>query len=264
VIIENGQREHGVRETTPMSARRHQLSLAESMMFSAASALFVDGAFGHDLFRRETEAMRTWRAIGTYNRFFEDNRTIYEDTRSDATIAVVLDDRSRGVTLLNSLAARNVVFDVVYEHDISREILRRYRALLVATDNIRDRGKPAIAEFQARGGTIITADLTMAPSEVARRLNAVAGPAPIRVDAPPGLLYNWVRQDSPERVLVHLLNYNSRPIANIRVAVQGEFQTRRLLSPDSGQQEIRAVPGGVEIPAVDVYSVLVLERRSLR
>jgi len=260
VLVENGQRERGVRETTPMSARRHQISLAEAMMFSAASELFVDGTFGHDLFRRTPEAMEIWRAVGKYNRFFDDNHAYYEGGRSAARLAVVLDDRSKGVTLLNGLAARNVIYDVIYDFDVTPEVLARYRALLIATANPRERARDAIEAYRAKGGTVLTLDSQPNYAELAQRMKAGEPTAAVRVEAPAGVLYNWVRQEGSDRLMVHLLNYNSQPVKNVRVHLPGEYTVRRLLSPDESRGDVKPAAGGVELPVLDVYSVLVLEK----
>ena len=45
MLVEDGGREVGVRETTPMSAERQQLALAEAMSFGIGMEVFVEGGF---------------------------------------------------------------------------------------------------------------------------------------------------------------------------------------------------------------------------
>ncbi|MEK7404549.1 MAG: hypothetical protein AAB225_05530 [Acidobacteriota bacterium] len=81
VMIEYGGRETGERFNTPISGPRHQLALAEAMMFSVAMEVFVEGAFAHGLMTRDPKAMEIWRAIGQYNRFFAANEQYYIGAR---------------------------------------------------------------------------------------------------------------------------------------------------------------------------------------
>jgi hypothetical protein len=77
VMIESRLREIGVAETHVMSPERHQLVMAENMMFNVANELFVEGRFAYGLWNREPEIVRVWQAIGRYNRFLDDNREYY-------------------------------------------------------------------------------------------------------------------------------------------------------------------------------------------
>jgi hypothetical protein len=100
VMIESRVRETGVAETHVMSAQRHQLVLAENMMFNMATELFVEGRFAYGLWYGEPEIMQIWDAIGQYNRFFADNNEYYVGAQSLASLAIVLDNRSEGVPIL--------------------------------------------------------------------------------------------------------------------------------------------------------------------
>ncbi len=73
VMIEDGGRETGQRETTPMSPARHQLALAEAMSFGIGMELFVEGAFAEGLDVNDPKTMAIWSAIGKYNRFFTEH-----------------------------------------------------------------------------------------------------------------------------------------------------------------------------------------------
>jgi hypothetical protein len=290
-MIEDGHRETGVRETTPMSPERHQLALAEAMMFGISMELFVEGAFAHGLATGDPATRRIWDAIGRYNRFFADNEEYYTGARSLAKLAIVLDDRSSDVAVLNGLAARNVLYDVVYEHDLTAEKLAPYTAAaLLTAQTVRDRALAALELFVARGGKLFAAADAATLDETGRRrarpavfgrgiyyeklpaldglaatLTAAAGGA-ARVDAPKGVLFNAAKQTAGgrSRVLVHLLNYARTPARGVKVTVQGKYSGARLLSPDSTRVAVRAlpVPGPgleVEAPELGTYSLIVLE-----
>ena len=81
-MIEDGGRETGQRETTPMSPARHQLALAEAMSFGIGMELFVEGAFAQGLSENDPKTMAIWNAIGKYNRFFAEHESYYTGSRS--------------------------------------------------------------------------------------------------------------------------------------------------------------------------------------
>jgi len=290
VMIEDGGREVGVRETTPMSAERHKLALAEAMMYGISMELFVEGSFAHGLRTGDPAARRIWEAIGQYNRFFADNEYLYTNTRSLASIAVVLDDRSSSVDLLDGLAARNVVYDVLYENGLTSEKLAPYSTVALLTANsVRASALTALESFVARGGKLFvtgasaTSDETGKPrprpaffakgvyydklpslDTLAAALAGSVRRSPVTLEAPKGVYFNAIAQGK-SRMLVHLLNYTGRPARGIKVAVQGKFEDVRLLSPDSPRDPAHAFASGttteIEVPELGTYSVLVLTQK---
>jgi hypothetical protein len=296
VHIESRMREVGWPETDVMSAERQQLVLAENMMFSIANETFVEGAFAYRLWQQDPETVRIWRAMGVYNRFFADNEGYYTDTRSLASLAVVLDNRSAGVPLLNGLAGRGVIFDVLYEHELTPEKLKPYAAVaLLTAQMVRDRAVRALEEYLAGGGKVVavgnvaTQDERGRPrpqpsflhtktgrgeclyferlppmDELARTLLAADRRPVVSVVAPKGVLYNFVEQPKTGRVIVHLLNYTLRRAEKIKIAVEGRYGPVRLLSPDGVPEQVRRLTSSgpsteLEIPQLSIYSVLILE-----
>ena len=162
--------------------------------------------------------MAIWRAIGTYNRFFAEHEQYYTGTKSVAPVAVVLDDRSESVSLLDGLAARHVLFDVIYESDLTAEKLAPYKVVaLLTARTVRQRALSALETYVTNGGRIIAAGdaATLdengqkhAPPEwfgkkigkgectyseqipplddLSKTLRDAAGPGPIQVEAPDG------------------------------------------------------------------------------
>jgi hypothetical protein len=301
VMIEHSFREVGQRFTTAISGPRHQLALAESKAFGVAMEVFVEGAVAHGLMTKDPTIMAMWRAIGDYNRFFADNEEYYVDAQSLASLAVVLDDRSAGVAMLNGLAARNVIYDVLYENDLSSDKLEPYAAVVLLTaDTVRDRALSALESYVSKGGKLFAAENAATLDEKGRRrprpaffgqklsngecvyydrlpalndlasaLRAAERPNAVRVEAPEGVLYNAVVQPKTGRVLVHLMNYTLRPTGTFKVTVPGHFENVTLLSPDSPRAPVRVLESSasrteVAIPSIAIYSVLVLERARTR
>jgi len=288
-MIEDGHREVGVRETTPMSPERHKLALAEAMMFGISMELFVEGGFAHGLAAGRPETRRIWEAIGQYNRFFADNEEYYVNAKPLAPLAVVLDDRSLDVGLLNGLSARGVVYNVLYEHDLTPQKLAPYAAAaLITADTVRDKALAALEGFVNRGGKLFSAgnagtldengrtrpkpallargtyyEKLPGADELAGALASIRGR--VSMEARPGILFHAAQQNTGRpRLLVHLLNYTASPARGVKLRVQGKFSSARLLSPDSTRTAVRLVPAGgssveVEIPELATYSLVVLE-----
>ncbi len=301
VMIEDGGREVGVRETTPMSAPRHQLALAEAMMYGIAMELFVEGSFANRLKTGDPEARHIWDAIAQYNRFFADHEEFYTGTRSLAPLAIVLDDRSSDVAWLNGLAARNVVYDVLYENDLTSDKLAPYSAVALLTANtVRAKALAAIEGFVAHGGKLFAAGASATLDEtgkerpkpgffgkktgqgecvyyeklpslddLAAALSSGGLHAAVQVAAPKGVFYNALSQSAAggqSRVMIHLLNYTTQPARNIKVTVRGAFKKVTLLSPDGPREPARMLTssGGVtecEVPELGIYCLLVLTPR---
>jgi hypothetical protein len=294
-MIEDGGRETGERETTPMSATRYQLALAETMSFSISMELFVEGAFAQGLSDNDPPTMVLWKAIGEYNRFFSEHERYYTGTRSLSPVAVVLDDRSASVPLLNGLAARKVLFDVIYERDLTAERLAPYRAVaLLTAQTMRERALSALESFLTNGGRLFAAgdvaaydetgrkrsrpvwfgrkagkgeciyyDQIPSLDEVASTLLKAGGSGPVQVEAPSGVCYHVVQQPRNGRTIVHLLNYALTPTHEIKVILQEKYGRIWLISPDMPENLQLAIPSRspaeLKLPPVRIYSLLILE-----
>ena len=306
VMVENGARETGVRETTPMSKPRQQLALAESMAFGVSAEVFVEGAVAHRLRAADPEMMDIWRGIGAYNRFFADQEQYYNGTRSTASLAVVLDDRSAAphdegpyMPLLYGLAARNVIYDVLYERDLTPAVLGRYSGVaLLTAETVREQGLQSLQSWVTNGGRLFTAGTVASRDEhgrqrarptffgrkegkgeciyydrippmddLARDLKGAARPPIVRIDAPITVLYNVVEQpeSAAGRVLVHLLNFAPRPVGKIEVTATGKYRSIRLLTPDVPREPVHVISASgsatqIEVPSLVIYSLLVFEK----
>jgi hypothetical protein len=297
-MVEDSRREVGERFRTVMSTARHKLALAEAMMFGISTEPFLEDEFAQRLKTGDPETLRTWDAIGQYNRFFADNEELYTNTKSLARLAIVLDDRRPDVGLLNGLAARNVAYDVIYERDITSEKLAAYSAIaLLKVDSVRATAMSAIKTFVARGGKLLIAGSAASLDETgARRQEPVSGwcktqqrgcvyyeklppleelasalsrsgsPSMVQVAAPKGVLSNALTQSTASgqsRVLIHLLNYTAQPVHDTKITVNGTFQNVTLLSPDSPRAPVQMLtsPANVttiNVPELQTYTVLAL------
>jgi len=297
-MIEDGHRERAGRLEALMSPQRSQLALAENMMYGVALEQFIEARPAHDLLTGEPETRASWSAIGKYNRFFEEHTDLYTGARSRASLAIVLDDRGDGLPLLDGLGARRVIFNVLYERDLSAETLSGYKAVAILSARVvRDSALAAVEEFVRKGGVLIAAgpagsldehdrkrprnpfatrrvdsgqsiyfDRLPAPDELAKTLLRASGEGLVHLEAPPGILYNVTEQRDRGRVLVHLLNYTLSPVADLDLKVMGTYRSARLVSPD-GAASFAVAPvlgpayAELRIPGLRIYSLVVLERK---
>jgi Glycosyl hydrolase family 66 len=297
-LVEDGRREFGHREAKAMSPARRQLAMAEAMSFGVADELFVEDALANELWNRAPDAMTLWSAIGKYNHFFATHESFYTNTRSMAGLAVVLDDSSGGVDLLNGLAARNVLFDVIYQRELTPEMLKRYSEVAVLTaDTVSDKSLAVLENYVRDGGTLFVAGQSAsrdqqgrarprppffgeklgkgkceyseqipAVDELARDLQRHEKSNAPAIDAPAGVVYNAVAQPVSHRVIVHLLNYGGDPVTGIRINLKQKYRSAMLLSPDFSQDAAVAIhqkPSGggeITVPRLKIYSMLVLSQ----
>ncbi len=294
VHIESRRREVGFPETHIMTPARQKLVIAEAKMFGFANETFIEGAFAAGLWKKDPEALAAWRAIGDYERFFAEHAEYYAAGRSPASLAIVIDNRSDGIPLMNGLSGRNVIYDVVYEHEVTAAKLKAYAAVAVLTaPRVRTRAVTALEQYVREGGRLFAAGDAAAEDEEGKPRNSPlffrsAGPRctyyakmppvgelaaalqpfararGVEVKAPATLLYNAVGHPSSGRLLVHLLNYGPQPVSKVSVKVDARYGAPRLLSADGLNDNARIVSSAdgsrtVEVPRVGIYSLLVFE-----
>ena len=178
VMVEDGRREHVERMVGMVSPSRAQLSLAEKMMFGIAHEQYIEARPAHQLMTNDPAAVQTWQAVGKYNRFFRDHEDLYVGARSRAPLAIILDDHSTGVPLLDGLAARQVPFEVLYEKDLTATLLSRFQAVaILSAPIVRGSAMAALEEFVRKGGQLISAEKS-ATARRARHCPPVTGLLP--------------------------------------------------------------------------------------
>jgi hypothetical protein len=297
-MIEDGHREGAGRLVGLMSPERSQLALAENMMFGVALEQFIEARPAHQLLTGHPGATASWRAVGKYNQFFEEHSELYVHARSNAPLAIIMDDRGESVPVLDGLASRRVLYNIIYERDVTAEALARYKAVAVLNARVvRDSALSAIEAYVRQGGKFFAAagagtldendrkrakqlfasgpngagqsvywEQVPSIDEMAKELLKASGGGLVHIEPPPGVLYNVTGERDGNRVLVHLLNYTLSPVQNLDLKVDGAYRTARLLSPDStaGFAKTPALGGTsaeLRIPNLKIYSVVVLEKK---
>jgi hypothetical protein len=298
-MIEDGTRETSSRLVGLMSPPRMKLAMAENMSFGIALEQFVEGRPAHDLSTGLPTAVAVWQAVGEYNQFFAEHEDLYTGARSSAPLAIVLDDRSEGIPLLDGLASRRVPFEILYERDITPQTLSRYKAVaLLTAKTVRDSALVALEQFIQAGGQLLAAqdagtlsedgksrqrpsffsgqlgrgaatlvESNLSVDQLAKTLLNISGDPLVSLDLPAGVLYNITEQPREKRIIVHLLNYGTEPLPMVKLEVHGQYHSAYLVSPDKDTRLVTphdsdATRTTLQVEHPGIYSVIVLTASS--
>ena len=242
VAVEYSNRHSGDRFLTTVPPAHQKLALAECAAFHAANEQYHESTALRELYFGEDSAIANWDVVAQYNAFFQKYAEFYRQPISLADVAVIVDSAVTDIAVLDALAARNLIYDVVFEQDAKPAILEKYRTVL---------GAPSVP---LRSGWRRYEDETPAELEAA---------SPGSVTAPDSVVVNIHGQSHTGRVLVHLLNYADTPVLDIELKVRGQFSSARLFSPDIDAVSIPVSSDGqfthVRIPELRIYDLVVLD-----
>jgi hypothetical protein len=294
-MIEDGTRETSSRLVGLMPPARMKLAMAENMAFGIALEQFVEGRPAHDLSTGLPSATAVWQAVEEYNQFFAEHEDLYTEARSSARLAIVLDDRSEGVPLLDGLASRRVPFEILYERDITPQTLSRYSAVaLLTAQTVRDSALVALQQFVQAGGQLLAAqnagtfsedgksrqrpsffsgqlgrgsatlvESNLSVDQLAKTLLNISGEQQVSLELPAGVLYNITEQPRQKRIIVHLLNYGTEQVPMVKLEVRGQYHRTYLVSPDKDTRlvtphDLDSTRTTLQIEHLGIYSVIVL------
>jgi hypothetical protein len=242
VTVEYGNRHVGDRFLNTLPPSHQRLALAECAAFHAANEQYHESATLRDLYFGQPDALANWDAVAQYNSFLQKYAEFYREPVSLARVAVIVDAGVTDLAFLGTLAARNLIYDVVYEQDATAENLVRYR-LVIAAPSV------ALLSDWKRYEELTPAELAAA--------------SPVSVTAPDSVVANVHGQSQSSRMLVHLLNYADTPVFDIDLKVSGRFASARLLSPDIEPRSLPLSGDGsftqVRIPELRIYDLVILE-----
>ena len=154
---------------------------------------------------------------------------------------MIVDEQVSDIAFLDTLAARNLIYDVVFEQDATKETLARYSIVIAA---------PAVT---LRSGWRRFEQVTSAE---------LAASSPATMSAPDSVVMNVNGQSRSSQLLVHLLNYADVPVFDVELKVNGRFTSAQLLSPDIGSSALPVYEEGqvtrIRVPELQTYDLLVL------
>ena len=216
-------------------------------------------------------------ALKPYIRFFTDHQDLYRNSKPVADVAVLrtFTDESFGprryYPIEQALIEGHTAWRIIYDEHLSA--LDDYR-VVVAPDKewLTPDQQQKLSAFEKKGAQVVPASKIEKPSEFPASLRQNLR---LLVDAPPSVAIELCQQDNPQRVLVHLVNYDpSTPLKDIPVRLRltpPVPPSARLLSPAAAPAGDRPLPVTTEaalstftVPDLQVYALIVLEGTSVR
>jgi hypothetical protein len=205
-----------------------------------------------------------------YIRFFLDHQDLYRRWPSVADVAVLRTfaehnfGRRKYFAVEQALIQGHVAWRIIYDRQL--DDLDGYRVLVVPDREwLTAEQQRKIARFAEQGGQVARSTSISKPAEF---LAAILNHLRVVADAPSSVALELREQSKPQRVLVHLVNYNvKQPIKNVVVRLRvksGAPTSVRLISPDpsvSGPIHFDSTPGecSFTIPELRLYAAVVVD-----
>jgi hypothetical protein len=250
------------------------LDLAESMAFNVNCL----GSVAWFEWGKVTTAHLSGRPIPpemkTYIRFFLDHQDLFRQSRTVADIAVVrtFAEQSFGprryMSIEQALIQGHVAWRIIFDRQL--DYLKGYRVVVAPDDPwLTPDQRSRLRDFASQGGLLVVSSSVKQPADfpstLRGRLRAV-------VEAPSSVAMELCQQQSPQRVLVHLVNYNiEQTINDVPLSLRlttGQPNSARLLSPEAAEPQtlpVRFENGRycMTVPQLKVYAVVVIDQASL-
>ena len=268
---------------------------AEAAVAGGRWVVALDDKLRAMLFKKDAEALATWRSIATYLKFAEDRR-LWRGFQPYGNLAIILDTRGAFPDIsneyLNLVARRQVPYRLILRSELSAASIEGLQAVLAA-----DLAPPTEAErkmlrtFAENGGLVVAgpswgdppkdkpyAEFTLGkgrvavykdeppdPESVARDMQELLSPEEMGVSAfnVPSVLTYASTADSGKRMLVQLLNYSRYPAEALTIRVNGSFKTARLFVPEAAPIDLPLSKVGnrteIAIRELAVWGGLLLE-----
>jgi hypothetical protein len=272
-------------------------SVADAAVAGGRWIVALDDDLRASLFRRDPDALATWRNLGTYLRFAEDHAE-WRNWTPYGNLGVVLDTAGKHPEIsneyLNLVARRQVPYRLIERSQLNTASLASFQAVLAA-----DVAPPTEAErtvlraFAEKGGLVVAGPLwgdppkddpfseiplgkgrvvickddPPDPESVDRGMLDLLGPEVMGLTTfnVPSVLTYASTSDSGRHALIQLLNYADRPFeSRITIRFNGSYRKARLYTPENPPLDLPVQPaatGGtqVAIPKLGVWGAVFLE-----
>jgi hypothetical protein len=136
------------------------------------------------------------------------------------------------------------------------------RSAATLTENGEPRPSPSFLSGKIGQGSAILVGDNEPIERLAKDLSAISGKGPVRLDAPPQVLYNVTEQASRGRTIVHLLNYGLEKVPSLTLEVLGHYKSAYLISPDGSSrlvtEHVDVSHTRLRVDSLGTYSLIVL------
>jgi hypothetical protein len=258
----------------------------------------LDDELRSGLFRKDANALATWKAVAGYLKFAEEHAA-WRDFTPFGNVGIIIDKASKSPAesdeVLNLTARRQVPYRVIDRSSLNAAVLREFRAVVPADlSPATDAEKQLLRAFVEQGGTVFAGSWWGGvaegqdyvethlgkgvvvvyggdppnPEDVARELRDMLpaqtlGFTPFNV---PSLITYVSAGDGGKRKLIQLVNYASRAFEyRVTLRIEGTFHAARLYSPEGPVVNVEVHPARVagqtelSMPRLNLWSVLELE-----
>ena len=281
-------------QPNPSSQGDYVRCVADAALAGGRWMVSIDDDLRARLFRKDPDALATWRSIGAYLKFGEDHAE-WRHFAPYGNLGVILDIAGKNPDItdeyLNLLTRRHVPYRLVLRSELSAASLSSFQAVL-AVDLAPPTGaeRKILCDFAEKGGLVVAGpswgdppkddpyaevpvgkgrvavykDDPPDPEAVAKDMMDLLDPEVMGLNVfnvPSGITYATA---TGGRVLVQLLNYAGRPIDRVTIRFNGNFKTARLYTPESPPLDlsIHATGNGrteLLIPKLAAWGAVLLE-----
>jgi hypothetical protein len=206
------------------------VAIAEAGSFGGDLLLPLHESFERDLLLGKPQARAAWSEIRRYIEFYSWN--LPARYRPIANVAVVTAEPMKRFEVMNLLARHNVPFALVAPSSLAADQLDRFR-LLIVLEQLSARAADVVAEFERRGGAVVTANAVSDPDKFALDIRQKLGREHRVIDIWNGLTVITAPYEAPDgkTVLVTAVNYSHQPLP-VQMRVRGTFSLVQYESPE--------------------------------
>lgn len=273
--------------------------IAEAYAFQSHFAIAEAGEKlrGGWILKNNNLAMDIWNGICQYYGFIDENEELYNDVSTLSKVGLLAPPQIpsfevslKRVPLYNALAELNVMYDVLLLPRINIDMLKRYKAIVIADIPwVSEYQLKIIQEYVKNGGKIYTVGSSNELRELANiysplslvdeiekeatrneflsNIRNLSGEPLVTVVGAKYVLANVVKKKNTDRIILHFVNY-SNPVENLNVKVNlegfiDEINNTRFLSPDNVPKELKNLivngdKAEFTLPKLDLYNIVVI------
>jgi hypothetical protein len=281
-------------QPNPSSQGDYVRCVADAAVAGGRWMVAIDDDLRARLFRKDTEALATWRSIAAYLKFSEDHAE-WRNFAPYGNLGIILDTTGKNRDIsdeyLNLITRRQVPYRLILRSELSAASLSSFQAVL-AVDLAPPTGaeRKLLCDFAEKGGLVVAgpswgdppkddpyAEVRLGKGRVAVYKEDPPNPESVAKDmldllepevmglsvfnVPSAITYATT---SGKRVLVQLLNYAGRPIDRVTIRFNGNFKTARFYTPENPALDlsVRATGNGRTeflIPKLTAWGAVLLE-----
>jgi len=281
-------------QPNPSSQGDYVRCVADAAVAGGRWMVAIDDDLRAGLFRRDADALATWRSLAAYLKFSEDHAE-WRNFAPYGNLGVVLDMAGKNPDItdeyLNLLTRRHVPYRLILRSELSAASLSSFQAVLaVDLAPPTEAERKLLCDFAEKGGLVVAgpswgdppkddpyAEVPLGKGRVAVYKEDPPNPEALAKDmldlldpevmglsvfnVPSAITYATA---SGGRVLVQLLNYAGRPIDRVTIRFNGNFKTARLYTPENPPLDlsVRATGNGrteLLIPKLTAWGAVLLE-----